>query len=58
MSQEWIGGVVILLVSVLSAFGVKIGSEEVTSVVTGLLALWVIIRRVMKKDITVFGVRK
>jgi cadmium resistance protein CadD (predicted permease) len=58
MSQEYIGSIVILLISVLKLFKIELGNEEVTAIVTGVVALWVAIRRFSKGDITVGGVRK
>lgn len=58
MSQEYIGSLVILLVSVLKLLKVNIGNDEVTQIVTGFVALWVAYRRFAKGDITVVGSRK
>jgi hypothetical protein len=58
MSQEYISALAILLVSVLSIFKIQIANESVTALITGLLAVWVAIRRYQKGDITVGGVRK
>lgn len=58
MSQEYTGALVILLVSILKLFKVELGNEEVTTIVTGFVALWVAIRRYSKGDITVGGTRK
>lgn len=58
MSQEYIGAIVIIIVSLLKVFGIEIGSEVITGIITGVLALWVAIRRHQKGDITVLGARK
>lgn len=58
MSQEYIGALAILLVSALKILGVNIGNEEVTTIVTGVVALWVAIRRYKRGDITMGGTRK
>jgi len=58
LSQEYIGALAILLVSVLSMFKIQVGNETVTALITGVLGLWVAIRRYNKGDITVGGVKK
>lgn len=57
MSQEYSASLVILLMSVLKLLKVDIAESEVTAIVTGLLALWVAIRRFQKGDINIFGAR-
>lgn len=57
MSQEYSASLVILLMSVLKLLKVDIAESEVTAIVTGLLALWVAIRRFNKGDINIFGAR-
>lgn len=54
-SQEYIASIVIVLVSLLKAFGFEIGSDVVTAIITGVLAVWVAVRRFQKKDISVLG---
>lgn len=58
MSQQYIGSLVILLVSVLKIFKIELGNDEVTAIVTGIVAIWVAIRRYQQGDITVVGARK
>jgi uncharacterized membrane protein len=58
MSNEYIGAVVILFVAILGLFGIKVGNEEITGIVTGLIALWVAFRRYQRGDITIGGLRK
>lgn len=58
MSNEYVGALVILLVQVLKLFGVELGNEEVTTIVSGLVAVWVAFKRYSKGDITMGGVRK
>ena len=58
MSQEYIAAIVIILVSLLKVFGIEIGSDVITGIVTGVLALWVAIKRHARGDITPLGVRK
>lgn len=55
MSQQYIGSIVILLVSLLKMFKIDIGNEELTAILTGAVALWVAIRRYKQGDITVVG---
>ncbi len=57
-SQEYLGAIVILLVQVLKMFGVELATEEVTTIVTGVVALWVAIRRYSKGDISMGGVKQ
>lgn len=58
LSHEYTGAIVILLVQVLNLFGVEIANEEVTTIVTGIVALYVAIRRYSKGDISIGGVRQ
>ena len=58
MSTEYVGAIAILVVSVLNAFGIEVGNEAVTGIVTGVIALYVAFRRFKKGDITIGGVRK
>lgn len=58
LSQEYVGALVIVLVSVLKLFGVELGNDVVTAIVTGLVGVYVAYRRYSKGDITVGGVRK
>lgn len=55
ISQEYIASIVIVVVSTLKAFGVELGNEVVTAVVTGAAALYVVFRKVQKGEITVLG---
>ena len=58
MSQEYIVSLAIVLVSVLKLFGVEIGNDIVTALLTGVFGLYVAFRRYSKGDITPLGVRK
>lgn len=57
-SQEYIGAIVILVISVLKGFGIELGSGVVEGLVVGVIALWVAIRRHSRGDITIVGARK
>jgi len=57
-SQEYLGAIVILLVQVLSLFGVELANEEVTNIVTGFVALYVAVKRYSKGDISMGGVKQ
>lgn len=57
-SHEYVGAIVIVIVSLLKVFGVELGNEEVTTIVTGFVALWVAIRRFSKGDVTLGGLKK
>lgn len=57
-SQEYISAIVIVLLSVLKMFNIEIASESLTGLVTGLIAVWIAIRRYQKGDITFGGIRK
>ena len=58
MSQEYIGALAILLVSVLKMFKIEIASDAITNLLTGALAVWVAVRRYRKGDISIGGIRK
>ena len=57
-SQEYIGAIVLLAVSVLKIFGIEIENQVTAGLVTGAVALWIAIRRHSKGDITLVGARK
>lgn len=57
ISQQYVGAIVILLVSALKLFGVELGNEEVTTIVTGFVALWIAVKRYAKGDISMGGVK-
>lgn len=58
LSQEYIGSIVIVLISILKAFGIDLGNDVVTAIVTGAIGVYVAYRRFSKKDITPLGVKK
>ncbi len=58
MSQQFIGSIAILLVSVLKLLKIDIGNDELVTILTGFAALWVAIRRYKQGDITAIGSRK
>lgn len=58
ISQEYIGALVIVIVSVLKLFKIEIASEAVSGLITGVIAVWIAIRRFQKKDINILGVKK
>jgi hypothetical protein len=58
VSQQYIGAIVILLVTGLKMVGVELGTEEITGLVTGLAAVWIAFRRYQKGDISPIGARK
>jgi hypothetical protein len=57
-SQEYIASIAVLLVSVLGLFKIQIENETITALITGILGVWIAIRRYQKKDINILGVRK
>jgi len=58
MSQEYIASLAVILVSLLGVFKIEIGSEVITALLTGILGVWVAVRRYQKNDINIVGVRK
>ena len=58
MSQEYIGAIVVVLVSLLGLFKIEIGNEVLTALITGIVGVWVAVRRYQKGDINKLGVRK
>ena len=62
ISQEYSSAIVILLVTILPMFGVKIGTVELTNIVqaaiTVIAGIWIIVRRYKQGNITTLGVRK
>jgi hypothetical protein len=58
MSNEYAGAIVILIISVLKIFGIEIENTTIAGIVTGVIALWIAIRRHQRGDITIGGFRK
>jgi hypothetical protein len=58
MSQEYIGALALLIVSALRTFGIDIASDAIMGILTGVVALWIAIRRYQKGDITLAGARR
>lgn len=58
MSQEFLGAIGILIVGLLQIFGIIIPQDAVVGIITGVLAIWVAIRRHSKGDITPLGFRR
>lgn len=58
MSNEYIGALAILLVSILKMFKIEIENDAVTGLITGLLAVWIAFKRYKKGDISIVGARK
>ena len=57
VSHEYLGAAVIVIISIAKAFGYELGNDEVTTIVTGAVALYVAFRRFQKGDIKVSGVK-
>jgi len=57
MSQEYIGAIVIVLVSIFKMFGIEIQNEVLAGLLTGVIGVWVAVRRYQKKDINLLGKR-
>lgn len=58
MSQEYIGAIALLVVSLLQAFGIVVEQNAVVGIISGVLAVYIAFRRYQKGDITVGGFRK
>ena len=58
MSQEYVSALVVVLIGVLGLLKIQVAPETVTALVTGVLGLWIAIRRYQKGDIKLSGVRK
>ena len=58
MSQEYISALAILLVAILKGFNITIGNDAISGIITGVLAVWIAIRRYQKGDITLGGLKK
>lgn len=58
MSQEYTLALVLVLGSVLKAVGVEIENSVLEGVITGVVALWIAVRRYSKGDINLGGLRK
>ena len=58
VSQTYVSALAIILVSLLGVFKVEIGNEVITALLTGILGVWVAIRRYKQGNIQISGVRK
>ena len=54
-SQEYIGALALVIVSVLKIFGVEIANDAITGIITGVIAIYIAFRRLKKGDITLLG---
>lgn len=58
MDKQYIGALAILLVSILKIFKIEVGSEEVTGIVTGVVALYLAFKTKQEKNLTIGGMKK
>ena len=58
LSQEYLGAIALIIVGVLKAFGIQVGNDAITGILTGVIALWIAVRRYQRGDITVGGIKK
>ncbi len=58
MSQEYLLSIVLVLGGVLKAFGIEIENTALEGTITGVIAIWIAVRRFSKGDIKISGVRK
>jgi cadmium resistance protein CadD (predicted permease) len=58
MSQEYIGAIALLVISLLQTFGIVVEQDAIAGIIAGLISIWVAYRRYQKGDITVVGLRK
>jgi len=58
MSQEYVGAIALLVISLLQTFGVVVEQDAIAGIIAGLISIWVAYRRYQKGDITVVGLRK
>lgn len=57
-SQEYVASIVLILYSILQAFGIVVEKETFEGLVVGIIALWIAIRRHSKGDISIAGIRR
>ncbi len=58
MSQEYTLALVLVLGSILKAFGIELENSVLEGIIAGSVALWIAIRRYKKGDISLGGIRK
>jgi len=62
MSTTYIAAIVSILVVVLPRFGIQVSSEEVTNILSAIVAvvssIWIIVQRYKRGDVTPLGLRK
>ena len=54
-SQEYIGALALVLISILKIFNLEIPSDAITGIITGGIAIYIAFRRLKKGDITLLG---
>jgi len=57
ISQEYIGALALLGYSILTALGVELENGVLEGIITGVVALWIAIRRKKRGDIDTLGRR-
>jgi len=58
LSQEYVGAIAILVVSVFKMFGIEIPNDAIAGILTGVIAIWIAVRRYKKGDISLGGFKK
>jgi len=58
MSQEYVGAIALLVISLLQTFGIVVEKDAIAGIIAGLISIWIAYRRYQKGDITVVGLRK
>jgi len=58
MSKEYVSAIVVLIVALLQIFKIEVAPEAITSIITGVLALYLAFKRYKRGGITVVGSRK
>lgn len=57
-SSTYISSIVIVIIALLKIFKVELLPEDITPIITGILALYILIRRYQKGDINPLGLKK
>lgn len=58
LSTEYVSAIAVLVVSILGMFKIEVANEAITGLITGILAIYMAVKRYQRGDITIGGVRK
>lgn len=58
MSKEYVSALALLIVSVLQIFKIEVANEAITGLITGVLAIYLAVKRYQRGDINLGGFKR